>query len=58
MLGLFKSGVFVDDLDLAFRQLKSHNVTFAFEPFFDGSMQCRMFAIRDDNGNILQFFGK
>jgi catechol 2,3-dioxygenase-like lactoylglutathione lyase family enzyme len=55
--GIFKVGVFVDDFDAALRELKSRQITFAFEPFFDGSMQCRMFAIRDNNGNILQFFG-
>ena len=56
--GIFKSGIFVDDLDSAWNEFKERNVTIAFEPFFDASMQCRMFAIRDNNGNILQFFGK
>ncbi len=55
--GIFKSGVFVTNLDSSFAELKSRDVVFAFEPFFDSSMQCRMFAIRDNNGNILQFFG-
>jgi catechol 2,3-dioxygenase-like lactoylglutathione lyase family enzyme len=56
--GIFKSGIFVDDLDDALKALKSRNVTMAFETFYDKSMDCRMFAIRDNNGNILQFFGK
>jgi catechol 2,3-dioxygenase-like lactoylglutathione lyase family enzyme len=56
--GIFKSGVLVDDLDHAWKELKSRQVTVAFEPFFDATMQCRMFAIRDNNGNLLQFFGK
>jgi hypothetical protein len=56
--GIFKAGMFVDDLDGLLETLKSRNVTFAFEPFYDSSMQCRMFAIRDGDGNILQFFGK
>ena len=56
--GIFKAGIFVDDLDSVLKQLKSRNVTMAFEPFYDASMQCRMFAIRDNNGTILQFFGK
>ena len=56
--GILKSGIFVDDLDATLKDLKSRNVTFAFEPFYDKSMDCRMFAIRDNNGNILQFFGK
>ena len=56
--GIFKSGIFVDDLDSALKQLKSRHVTVAFEPFLDSSMQCRMFAIRDNNEDILQFFGR
>lgn len=56
--GILKSGIFVDDLDLAARQLKSRDVTIAFEKFYDKSMDCHMFAIRDNNGNLIQFFGK
>ncbi|HWC20566.1 MAG TPA: VOC family protein [Terriglobales bacterium] len=56
--GIFKAGLFVDDLDAALTQLKSRRVSLAFDPFFDASMQCRMFAIHDNNDNILQFFGK
>jgi Lactoylglutathione lyase and related lyases len=56
--GILKSGIFVDDLDAALKELKSRNVTFAFDTFYDKSTDCRMFAIRDDNGNIIQFFGK
>lgn len=56
--GFLKSGIFVDDLDGTLRELKARHVTMAFETFYDKSMDCRMFAIRDDNGNILQFFGK
>jgi hypothetical protein len=56
--GIFKSGIFVDDLDQAWEQLKSRQVAVAFGPFFDKAMQCRMFAIRDNNGNIVQFLGK
>lgn len=56
--GILKSGIFVDDLDAASKELKSRNVTFAFQTFYDKSMDCRMFAIRDNNGNMLQFFGK
>ena len=58
VFGIFKSGIFVDDLDAALKQLKAKNVIIAFEPFFDASMECRMFAIRDSNANLLQFFGK
>ena len=55
--GIFKSGIFVDDLDATLSELKSRGVIIAFEPFYEKSMNCRMFAIRDNNGNILQFFG-
>lgn len=58
ILGILKSGVFVDDLDVALKELAGRNVTLAFDMFYDKSMECRMFAIRDNNGNILQFFGK
>jgi hypothetical protein len=53
-----KAGIFVDHLDATHIALQSRGVTMAFETFFDPSMDCRMFAIRDNNGNILQFFGK
>ena len=56
--GILKSGIYVDDLDATLKELKSRNVTMAFDTFYDKSMDCRMFAIRDNNGNILQFFGK
>lgn len=56
--GILKSGIFVDDLDAARKELKLRNVTMAFDTFYDKSMDCRTFAIRDNNGNILQFFGK
>jgi catechol 2,3-dioxygenase-like lactoylglutathione lyase family enzyme len=56
--GILKSGVFVDDLDRTFEVLKSRNVSFAFDIFHDKSMECRMFAIRDNNGNIIQFLGE
>jgi catechol 2,3-dioxygenase-like lactoylglutathione lyase family enzyme len=55
--GILKAGIFVDNLDAVSSELKSKNVTFAFETFYDASMNCRMFAIRDNSGNILQFFG-
>ena len=56
--GILKAGFFVDDLDAALKELKARNVTMAFEMFYDKALDCRMFAIRDNNGNILQFFGK
>lgn len=56
--GILKSGIFIDDLDAAVKELQSRDVTFAFETFYDKAMDCRMFAIRDNNANILQFLGK
>lgn len=56
--GILKAGIFVDDLDATHAALQLREVHMAFEIFFDLSMDCRMFAIRDNNGNILQFFGK
>lgn len=56
--GILKAGIFVEDLDATLKELKARHVTMAFETFYDQDMNCRMFAIRDNNGNILQFFGK
>jgi catechol 2,3-dioxygenase-like lactoylglutathione lyase family enzyme len=56
--GILKAGVFIDDLDAAHEELKSRDVNMAFEILYEKSMDCRMFAIRDNNGNILQFFGE
>ncbi len=58
LYGILKAGIVVDDLDAMLRALKAKQVTMAFEPFFDDSTQCRTFAVRDNNGNIIQFFGK
>jgi hypothetical protein len=55
--GLFKAGIFIDDLQSLWSELKSREIAIAFEPFFDEAMQCSMFAVRDIKGNILQFFG-
>lgn len=49
LYGIFKAGIFVEDMDSALKQLKSLDVIVAFEPFFDAAMECRMFAIRDNN---------
>lgn len=56
--GILKAGIVVDDLDATLKELKARGVAMAFETFYDKAMDSRMFAIGDNNGNILQFFGK
>jgi catechol 2,3-dioxygenase-like lactoylglutathione lyase family enzyme len=55
--GIFKSGIVVDDLDATFKELNTRKVEIAFPIFADAALAIRTFAIRDNNGNLLQFFG-
>jgi catechol 2,3-dioxygenase-like lactoylglutathione lyase family enzyme len=56
--GIFKAGVVVDDLDAAFQELEARKVDIAFRVFNDNALAYRTFAIRDNSGNMIQFFGK
>jgi catechol 2,3-dioxygenase-like lactoylglutathione lyase family enzyme len=56
--GIFKSGIVVDDLDATFTELNARKVEIAFPIFADAALATRTFAIRDNSGNLLQFFGK
>jgi catechol 2,3-dioxygenase-like lactoylglutathione lyase family enzyme len=56
--GFFKAGIVVNDLDAALRELERRHVTIRFRPFTDEAMGYRTFAIADNEGNIVQFFGK
>ena len=56
--GIFKSGVVVDDLDATFKELTARKVEMAFPIFTDEALAVRTFAIRDNSGNLIQFFGK
>jgi hypothetical protein len=56
--GIFRAGVVVDDLDAAFQELEARKVDIAFRVFNDNALAYRTFAIRDNSGNMIQFFGK
>ena len=56
--GIFKAGIVVDDLDATFTELTARKVEIAFPIFADSALATRTFAIRDNSGNVLQFFGK
>src|ERR1700752_3100525 len=56
--GIFKSGIVVDDLDAVLAQLKARGVPIAFGPFpARGNIRSNL-IIRDNEGNLIQFFGK
>jgi catechol 2,3-dioxygenase-like lactoylglutathione lyase family enzyme len=56
--GIFKSGVFVDDLDKVLAMLKARNVEIAYGPFPAKENAMKNFIIKDNSGNLIQFFGK
>ena len=56
--GIFKWGITVADLDAAFKELEARKVDVAFRVFADAGLGLRTFAIRDNSGNMIQFFGK
>ena len=56
--GIFKSGLFVEDLDKTLASLKARNVEIAFGPFPAKENGMKNFIIRDNSGNLIQFFGK
>jgi catechol 2,3-dioxygenase-like lactoylglutathione lyase family enzyme len=56
--GIFKSGVVVDNFDGVLAQLKARGVEIAYGPFPAQGNIKRNFIIRDNEGNLIQFFGK
>ena len=57
--GIFKTGVVVNDVDATFKELKARDVEIAFGPFpARPETPYKNFAIRDNSGNLIQFFGK
>ena len=57
--GIFKAGLLVDDIDATFRELKARNVEIAFGMFpAKAETPYKNFAIRDNSGNLIQFFGQ
>lgn len=55
--GYFKSGFWVDDLDGLEARLRTKNATFMHGIVRPQGQPWRTFAVRDPEGNIVQFFG-
>jgi catechol 2,3-dioxygenase-like lactoylglutathione lyase family enzyme len=55
--GIFKTGLIVDDLDATLAELRRRSVDIAFATFKDEALGYRTFAVRDNAGNFIQFFG-
>jgi catechol 2,3-dioxygenase-like lactoylglutathione lyase family enzyme len=56
--GIFKAGVIVDDFDQTVAALKARHVEIAFGPFPKKANQRANVIVRDNAGNLIQFFGK
>jgi catechol 2,3-dioxygenase-like lactoylglutathione lyase family enzyme len=56
--GIFKAGVIVDDFDRTVAMFRERNVPIAFGPFPARANQRANVIIRDNGGNLIQFFGK
>jgi extradiol dioxygenase family protein len=56
--GIFKAGIVVDDVDATLKELEARKVDVAFRIFKDDALGLRTFAIRDNAGNVIQFFGR
>ncbi|HEV8199981.1 MAG TPA: VOC family protein [Candidatus Polarisedimenticolia bacterium] len=55
--GMVKAGVVVSDFDATLAGLRERGVALAFGPFPAREKQRANFAIRDNAGNLIQFFG-
>lgn len=56
--GIFKAGLIVDDFDRTVAALQARGVTIAMGPFPKSATQRANVIIRDNGGNMIQFFGK
>lgn len=56
--GLFKAGVIVKDFDATLAMLRARGAEIAFGPFPAREGQRANFAVRDNDGNLIQFFGR
>lgn len=56
--GIVKAGVIVDDFDKLAATLKERNVAIAFGPYPATAEQRANLIIQDNEGNLIQFFGK
>jgi len=56
--GIFKAGVIVDDLDQIIALLKARDVPIFLGPFPVRENSMRNLIIKDNAGNLIQFFGR
>jgi catechol 2,3-dioxygenase-like lactoylglutathione lyase family enzyme len=56
--GIFKAGLIVDDFDRTISTLRSRGVQIAYGPFPKSATQRANAIIRDNAGNLIQFFGR
>jgi hypothetical protein len=56
--GFFKAGVIVDDLNATLAALRARGVEPAMGPFPASNEQRANVIIRDNAGNLIQFFGR
>jgi catechol 2,3-dioxygenase-like lactoylglutathione lyase family enzyme len=56
--GMVKAGVMVSDFDGTLAKLRERGVSLAFGPFPARGNQRANFAIRDNAGNLIQFFAR
>ncbi len=56
--GIFKMGIIVADLDRVYASVKQHGIPIAYEIMPARDIPYRSFSIRDNEGNLIQFFGK
>lgn len=56
--GIFKAGVIVEDFDKTLAAFKARQVEIAFGPYPARANQRANVIVRDNAGNLLQFFGK
>jgi catechol 2,3-dioxygenase-like lactoylglutathione lyase family enzyme len=56
--GIFKAGVIVEDFDRMLAALKARQLEIAYGPYPARANQRANVIVRDNAGNLLQFFGK
>ena len=56
--GSFKTGIIVNDFDRTLSELKARNVDIAYGPYPARAGQRANVIIKDNEGNLIQFFGK
>jgi hypothetical protein len=56
--GIFKAGLIVDDFDRTISALRARGVQIAYGPYPKSATQRANAIIRDNAGNLIQFFGK